>query len=53
MDIKSMLVEFAEAQADKMQEQAMGIEQGKIDEQMAGTHMMDPPKNTQLADELS
>lgn len=24
MDIKSMLVEFAEAQADKMQEQAMG-----------------------------
>ena len=49
--VRSMQDVQAEQQAQ--QEQAMAVEQGKIQAQMAGAPMNDPSKNPQLAEELS
>ncbi len=49
--VKSMQEIQQEQQA--AQQQQMQIEQGKLNAQMAGTPMMDPTKNPQLAEELS
>ena len=49
--VRSMQDVQAEQQAE--QQQAMAVEQGKIQAQMAGSPMNDPSKNPQLAEELS
>ena len=55
IDILNLVKSMQEIQQEQQaaQQQQMQIEQGKIDAQMAGTPMMDPTKNPQLAEELS
>ena len=55
IDILNLVRSMQEIQQEEQaaQQQQMQIEQGKIDAQMAGTPMMDPSKNPQLAEELS
>ena len=45
-------MEEIQGEAQQQQQQAMAVEQGKIDAQMASAPMNDPSKNPQLAEEL-
>ena len=54
IDILNLVRSMQEIQGEEQQaqEQAMAVEQGKIDAQMASAPMNDPSKNPQLAEEL-
>ena len=55
IDVLNLVKDMQEVQAREQaaQEQQAGIEQGKVDAQMAQAPMNDPSKNPQLAEELS
>ena len=55
IDILNLVRSMQEIKAEQQQaqQQEMAMEGAKVDAQMAGTPMMDPSKNPQLAGELS